>query len=138
MGEIGGAEKKPWLTPAQQIVQLKSQGVRFVLMTEGDAEEYLKANNNYFRLRSYRVNFEKVKAGSREGEYENLDFKMLVDLSIVDMLLRSEMLPMTLDIEHFSKVLLLKEMRRSDEGGTPRPSEPGCEEADKNEPVSKM
>lgn len=40
---------------------------------------------------------------------------MLVDLSIVDMLLRYEMLPLTLDVEHFAKVKLLK--RIETEGG---------------------
>lgn len=43
----------------------------------------------------------KVEEGARK-EYANLDFKMLVDLSIVDMLLRYEMLPLTLDAR-FSK-----------------------------------
>lgn len=62
-------------------------------MSEGDAVAYLSRNNNFFRLRSYRTNFPKVEEGSRKGQYANLDFKMLVDLSIVDMLLRYEMLP---------------------------------------------
>ena len=39
---------------------------------------------------------------------------MLVDLSIVDMLLRYEMLPLTLDVEHFAKVKLLKRIEMED------------------------
>ena len=97
-------DKKPWLTPLEQIAHLKSKGVRFDLISETDACSYLAENNNYFRIRSYRTNFEKVTEGARKGQYANLDFKMLVDLSIVDMLLRNELLPMSLDIEHFSKV----------------------------------
>lgn len=58
-----------------------------------------------------------VKDGSRAGEYANLDFKMLVDLSIVDMLLRYEMLPLTLDIEHFAKVQLLGQAEGAGEDG---------------------
>lgn len=42
---------------------------------------------------------------------------MLVDLSIVDMLLRYEMLPLTLDVEHFSKVELLQEIEAHKEDG---------------------
>lgn len=42
---------------------------------------------------------------------------MLVDLSIVDMLLRYEMLPLTLDVEHFAKVKLLKCIETEGEDG---------------------
>lgn len=86
----------------EQIDHLKSRGVHFSLMSEDDARSYLEKNSNYFRLRAYRLGFPKVE-GARKGEYANLDFKMLVDLSIVDMLLRYEMLPLTLDVEHFAR-----------------------------------
>ena len=110
-------DKKPWLTPLEQIAHLKSKGVRFDLISETDACSYLAENNNYFRIRSYRTNFEKVTEGARKGQYANLDFKMLVDLSIVDMLLRNELLPMSLDIEHFSKVRLLRAIETRNEDG---------------------
>lgn len=42
---------------------------------------------------------------------------MLVDLSIVDMLLRYEMLPLTLDVEHFAQVKLLKRIEMEGEDG---------------------
>lgn len=109
------ANRKPWLTASEQIDHLKSRGVHFSLMSEDDARAYLEKNSNYFRLRAYRLGFPKVEEGTRKGEYANLDFKMLVDLSIVDMLLRYEMLPLTLDVEHFAKVKLLK--RIETEGG---------------------
>lgn len=96
------ANRKPWLTASEQIDHLKSRGVHFSLMCEDDASAYLEKNNNYFRLRAYRLGFPKVEEGTRKGEYANLDFKMLVDLSIVDMLLRYELLPLALDAR-FSK-----------------------------------
>lgn len=96
------ANRKPWLTASEQIDHLKSRGVHFSLMGENDARAYLEKNSNYFRLRAYRLGFPKVEEGTRKGEYANLDFKMLVDLSIVDMLLRYELLPLTLDAR-FSK-----------------------------------
>lgn len=110
-------DKKPWLTPLEQIAHLRSKGVRFDLISETEACSYLAENNNYFRIRSYRTNFEKVAEGTRRGQYANLDFKMLVDLSIVDMLLRNELLPMSLDIEHFSKVRLLRAIEARSEDG---------------------
>lgn len=111
------ANRKPWLTASEQIDHLKSRGVHFSLMSEDDARAYLEKNSNYFRLRAYRLGFPKVEEGARKGEYANLDFKMLVDLSIVDMLLRYEMLPLTLDVEHFAKVKLLKRIETGREDG---------------------
>lgn len=106
MYEIGDlmtdANRKPWLKASGQIDYLKSRGVHFSLMCEDDASAYLEKNNNYYRLRAYRLGFPKVEEGTRKGEYANLDFKMLVDSSIVDMLLRYELLPLTLDAR-FSK-----------------------------------
>lgn len=110
-------EKRPWLSPQQQVEHLKSKGVKFELLSENDAESYLIKNNNYFRLRSYRTGFSKVEEGKRAGQYANLDFKILVDLSIIDMLLRYTMLPITLDIEHFSKIKLLSKIEEKSEDG---------------------
>ena len=110
--------RKPWLSPHGQIQHLRSKGVRFdYIFSENDAEQYLQQNNNYFRLRSYRTGFPKVEEGPRKGQYANLDFFMLVDLSIIDMLLRYEMLPLTLDIEHFAKVELMKSIEEHHEDG---------------------
>ena len=97
---------KPWLTPEQQIEHLERKGVAFSLMSKQDALDYLKHNNNYFRLRSYRCGFDKVVGGPNDGRYIGLDFAMLKDLSIIDYELRRVLLPMTIDIEHFSKVEL--------------------------------
>lgn len=110
-------DQKPWLTPWEQVSHLKSKGVRFCYMSEADAAEYLTKNNNYFRLRSYRTGFPKVSDGKRKGEYVNLDFGMLVDLSIIDMLLRNEMISLTLDIEHFCKVDLLGRIEQHTKDG---------------------
>ena len=86
-------------------------------MSEKDAVRYLTRNNNYFRLRSYRTGFPRVVEGKRKGQYVNLDFKMLVDLSIVDMLLRKELLALAIDVEHFAKVYLLGRIEREGEDG---------------------
>ncbi|MDO4538905.1 MAG: Abi family protein [Coriobacteriales bacterium] len=77
----------------------------------------MREHNNYFRLRSYRIDFPKFVGGARDGEYINLDFAMLVDLAIIDMRLRDILLPMALDIEHFSKVRLMNEIEGHGEDG---------------------
>lgn len=109
--------RKKWLTPLEQVDHLKSKGVKFELISEVDAISYLEKNSNYFRLRAYRTGFPRVNEGKRAGEYANLDFMMLVDLSIIDMRLRYELLPITLDIEHFAKVRLLKKLEEHREDG---------------------
>lgn len=103
-------EKKKWLTPEEQVDKMKSRGVKFEIMNEEEARDYLQFNNTYFRLRSYRTNFSKHSRGENAGKYENLDFVMLVDIAIIDMYLRSEMALITLDIEHFAKMRLMRKM----------------------------
>lgn len=111
------SQKKPWLTASQQVKRLGDKGVRFNVMSADDARSYLEKNSNYFRIRSYRSGFAKVTEGPRKGQYANLDFAMLVDLSIIDMLLRNQLLPMTLDIEHFCKVKFLQQVEHAGEDG---------------------
>ena len=117
LGQGTNHKRKPWLTANEQVNHLKTKGVRFDLISEDDAVSYLTKNNNYFRLRSYRTGFPKVVDGKRCGEYVNLDFKMLVDLSIVDMLLRKTLLPLAIDVEHFAKVSLLSAIEDAGEDG---------------------
>lgn len=109
--------EKPWLTPREQVEHLISKGVKFELWPEDEAEDYLRENNSYFRLRSYRSNFAKRVGGEQDGQYIGLDFAMLVDLSIIDMYLRNELLPLTLDIEHYSKMNLLGVIEQNGEDG---------------------
>ena len=52
----------------------------------------------------------KHNRGENAGKYENLDFAMLVDIAIIDMYLRSEMVLITLDIEHFAKMCLMRKI----------------------------
>ena len=111
-------EKKKWLSPDGQIAKMKSHGVKFEIMSEEEAREYLQLNNTYFRLRSYRTNFSKHSRGENAGKYENLDFAMLVDIAIIDMYLRSEMALIALDIEHFAKMRLMRKMDEKVSEGT--------------------
>lgn len=110
-------KKRPILSAKEQINHLKSKGVRFNLCSEELAIQYLEKNNNYFKLRAYRKNFEKYVGGFKDGQYINLDFAMLKDLAIIDMKMRYTLLLMALDIEHFEKVRLLKFITESGNDG---------------------
>lgn len=109
--------KKPKLSAEGQIAHLQSKGVKFEKFSTDEAKAYLQANNNYFKLRAYRKNFPKHPDGEQKGQYINLDFEYLRDLSIIDMRLRYVIIQMALDIEHFAKVKLLQALENSSEDG---------------------
>lgn len=70
------------------------------------------------QLAAYRVLFEKRIGGAHGGEYVVFDFGHLRDLAAIDHTLRYTLLPMTLDIGHFAKVKLMREVtERADEDG---------------------
>lgn len=104
------------LSAEEQVAYLKAKGVRFNIMDEAAAQEYLKTRNNYFKLTAYRKNYQKHPGGVHEGEYVRLEFAYLVDLSEIDRLLRYEILQLSLDIEHHAKLALLSMLEREQVG----------------------
>lgn len=102
------------LTPEEQVEHMKGQGITFEHYSEEKAIRYLKENNNYFKLRAYRKNYNK----DGNGKYIGLDFAYLRDIAIIDMRIRYELLEMCLDIEHMARVNLIKKVvESSDEDG---------------------
>ena len=89
--------KKPKLSLDEQIEHLKDKGILFNIMDESDAKKYLEQNNNYFKLTAYRKNYNKHPDGKNKGKYINLEFAYLVDMAIIDMRLRYQIVHMALD-----------------------------------------
>lgn len=112
-------DRKPILTIEQQIEHLKQKGVAFELCSEEEAADYLRDKCNFFKLASYRKLFSKYEGGPRDGRYVDLDFGQLRLLAALDQELRHALLGMTLDIEHFQKVTLLREMEDVERTATP-------------------
>lgn len=108
---------KPKLSIDGQIEHLKSKGVLFDIMGEDEAKAYLAKNNNYFKLTAYRKNYDKHPDGENKGKYINLEFAYLVDIAVIDMLLRYRFVHMALDIEHHTKLKILRKMNECDEDG---------------------
>ena len=79
---------KPRLSLDEQIQHLKDKGILFNIMDEESAKQYLKYNNNYYKLTSFRKNYDKHPGGENKGKYIRLEFSYLVDMSIIDMRLR--------------------------------------------------
>lgn len=90
----------------EQIQDLKNKGVTFDIKDEKFAVDFLQNNTYYFKLKSYMRNYNCTKTDA-QVKYYNLDFAYLVELSVLDMYLRTISLKMCLDIEHFLKVRLI-------------------------------
>ena len=105
------------MTVEGQIEHLKKKGVLFNIMNEESAKEYLTQHNNYFKLTAYRKNYDKHPDGENKGKYINLEFAYLVDLAVIDMRLRYRIVHMALDIEHHTKLQLLRMMDKFNEDG---------------------
>lgn len=101
---------KPRLSLDEQIQHLKDKGILFNIMDEESAKQYLKYNNNYYKLTSFRKNYDKHPGGENKGKYIRLEFTYLVDVLIIDMRIRYRIVEMALDIEHHTKLQLLRKM----------------------------
>jgi len=101
---------KPKLTIDGQIEHMKSKGIRFHIVDETAAKNFLLNNNYYFKIKSYTKNYDKYTATDKKGQYINLEFAYLQELSKMDMYLRRLLFDIVIDIEHFAKVQLLADL----------------------------
>lgn len=108
--------EKPILTIDEQIEKLKEKGITFNFCSQEQAKDFLGNHNNYFRITSYRKNYDKFPYGENQGKYRHLDFKYLQELSTIDMHLRYMIIKMCLDIEHCLKLDLLRKSEQYDDG----------------------
>lgn len=94
---------------SEMVPYLKQKNIKFKLISEKDAENYLKRNNNYYNITAYKHNFQKYPslAGKYEGLYQDLDFAYLKDLAIIDYRTRILLFKMIIDIEHYLKMKIL-------------------------------
>lgn len=109
--------RKPILTIEKQLEHLKDKGIAFEITSEEEAIDYLRYNNNYFKLASYRKNYFQIQDGKNKGQYTGLDFGYLKDLAIIDMKLRYTVVQIALNIEHYTKMELLRLIEEHEEDG---------------------
>ena len=108
------APHKPSRSPEELIAKLKADGVTYAHVSEEDAADFLRYANNYLRTASYRKLYPRQVEGEHKGEYVNLDFAYLMDLSAIDRRFRATFRAISDDIEHFAGMKL---KRRSEEEG---------------------
>ena len=106
---------KVLMNSEELIRHMKRKGIKFDIVSEKDAKQFLENNNYYMKLASYRDNYDKINEGARQGEYKNLEFAYLQELSKIDMYLRHLILKMILDIEHNLKVRLLNSVEKNNQ-----------------------
>lgn len=109
--------KKPRLSIQEQIDHMKSQGIHFQCMNEIEASEYLEESTYYFKIKAYAKLFEKYSKPEKNNQYINLDFAYLMDLSIIDAGIRRLIMKLSLDIEHYLKVALLRDFNKTSSDG---------------------
>lgn len=109
MNEENSNDKlKPMMKISEMVSHMKAKNIKFELISEESAEKYLRDNNNYYNITSYRHNFEKyVVDGVFVNKYIDLDFAYLKDLAIIDHRVRLLFFKMIIDIEHYLKIRIL-------------------------------
>ena len=114
-----GTTVKPIKSAQELVAHMQQKGITFHIVSPDNAADYMRNNNNYFRVASYRKNYNKQLDANQNpiDKYVNLDFGYLQDLAIIDMELRYTFLQLSLDIEHFTKLELLREIDNHDEDG---------------------
>ncbi len=100
---------RPMMKISELVPYLKSKNIKFEKISEQEAEDYLRNNNNYYNLTSYKHNFLKYPspAGEYEGLYQDLDFAYLKDMAIIDHRVRLLFFKIIIDIEHYLKIRIL-------------------------------
>ena len=104
------------LNTEKLIQHMKDKGIKFNIIDEESAKDFLTNNNYYMKLAAYRTNYEKRTEGKDKEKYINLEFAYLQELSTIDMRLRYIIIDMCLDIEHYIKVLLLNKVEPKEDG----------------------
>lgn len=94
-------------TIEEQIEILKSRNVKFDIISENSAKEFLSNKSYYFKISAYRENFDYRILENGDITYKDLDFAYLKELSKIDMYLRYMILELTIDIEHYLKRWLI-------------------------------
>ena len=101
-------EKRPMMKISEMVPYLKNKNIKFEIITEAEAEKYLRDNNNYYNLTSYKHNFERYFIdGKFIDKYINLDFAYLKDLAIIDYRVRLLLFKIIINIEHYLKIKIL-------------------------------
>ena len=108
---------RPKLSVEGPIAYMRDKrGIQFNIVSEEDAASFLQTSNYYFKLKAFEKNYEVYSKQGHEkfGQYSDLEFAYLQELSSLDMYLRQCVLELSLGVEHFLKVRLLKDVSENE------------------------
>lgn len=107
---------RPMMHIDEMVPYLKQKNIKFEKISEERAEKYLRDNNNYYNVTSYKHNFERyLFDGKFVDKYIDLDFTYLKDMAIIDHRVRLILFKMIIDIEHYLKIKILNTIETIDE-----------------------
>ncbi len=94
----------------RQVEKMKSSGIKFNIISEEKAKEFISNNTYYFKIKAFQKNY------SKDGnqKYVNLEFAYLQDFSTIDMRFRKLVLSMVLSVEHSMKIKLNADISNDD------------------------
>lgn len=98
--------QKNKLSIEDQLNKMKLSGIKFNIITEEQAKEFISDSTYYFKLKAFQRNYYK----NQSGKYINLEFAYLKDFSTIDMRFRQLVLSLALGVEHSMKVKLNKDI----------------------------
>lgn len=101
--------KRPKISIPEQVQYMQSKGIGFNIITPDEAGDFLQQSNYYFKVKAYEKNY----VLAENNKYVDLEFAYLVELSKLDYYLRKHIIQMSLDVEHYLKVLLLKDISQN-------------------------
>ena len=101
---------KKLLTIDELIAHMENKGIQFNIVSKEKAKHFLQEHNYYFKLASYRKNYDKYPFGRKAGKYKDLEFAYLKDLSTIDSHIRYEIIQMCLDIEHSLRTRVIRDL----------------------------
>ena len=100
--------RQPKWNNRELVNHLISKDVTFNNISIGQAITFLDKNNYYYKLAAFRKNFKK-----KDDKYVDLDFSYLQDLASLDMKIRAILLNIAVDVEHFIKVELSRQINNN-------------------------
>lgn len=118
---VDSVHTRPKLSIQGQIEYMRdSRGIKFNIVNETQAASFLSSSNYYFKLKSFEKNYSTypvtdalVQSGKAQ-KYCNLEFAYLKELSTLDMYFRKMVLALALDVEHFLRVRLMRDVSEND------------------------
>lgn len=108
---------KPKKSSKELVLKMIDKGIDISPYSIDEVESYLLNSNNFFRVCSYRKNYQKYLNGDNKGKYIGLSFDRLKALAIFDMKFRKSVLGICLDVEHSLKLYILRDFENSSDDG---------------------